>query len=126
MMLFAIFGAIAIGLASLGLYGVLAYSVSLRSKEIGIRIALGAKEHDILALVVGSGMRLALLGVLLGLGASFGLTRLLSSLLFDVRANDPLIFITVPILLSAVAVVASYLPARNATKVDPIQALRAD
>ena len=126
MILFAMFGATALGLASLGLYGVLAYSVSQRTKEIGIRIALGAQDHAILGLIVRSGMRLTLLGVAVGLVAALGLTRLLDSLLFQVRAIDPFTYFAVPGLLCAVALLASYIPARRATRVDAMEALRSE
>jgi len=126
MILFAMFGATALGLASLGLYGVLAYSVSQRTKEIGIRIALGAQDHAILGLIVRSGMRLTLLGIVAGLIAASGLTRLLDSLLFQVRAVDPFTFLAVPGLLCAVALLASYIPARRATRVDAMDALRSE
>jgi ABC-type antimicrobial peptide transport system permease subunit len=126
MILFAMFGATALGLATLGLYGVLAYSVSQRTKEIGIRIALGAQDHAILRLIVHSGMRLTLLGIAVGLVAALGLTRLLDSLLFQVRAIDPLTYIAVSGLLCTVALLASYIPARRATRVDAIEALRSE
>jgi putative ABC transport system permease protein len=126
MILFAMFGATALGLASLGLYGVLAYSVSQRTKEIGIRIALGAQDHAILGLIVRSGMRLTFLGIGVGLVAALGLTRLLESLLFQVRAIDPVTYVAVPGLLCAVALLASYIPARRATRVDAMEALRSE
>jgi predicted permease len=124
--LFTLFGVTALGLASLGLYGVLAYSVSQRTKEIGIRIALGAREQAILGLVVRSGMRLTVLGIAVGLAAALGLARLLDSLLFRVRAIDPSTYIVVPCLLCAVAFLASYLPARRAARVDAMEALRSE
>jgi putative ABC transport system permease protein len=124
LILIGIFGAIALTLAAVGLYGVMAYSVTQRSHELGIRIAVGASPRDILRLVLGQGIRMTLLGAAIGLVASLAVTRALSSLLFGVSATDPVTFIVVPVVLAFVAILACYLPARRAMRVDPIIALR--
>jgi len=123
MLLLGLFAAVAMILATVGIYGVIAYTVSLRSREMGIRIALGASRVDILKLVVGQAMLMACVGVGVGLAAALALTRLMSGLLYGVSATDPLIFISISLLLAAVALLASYIPARRAMKVDPITAL---
>ncbi len=124
LLLVALFAAVALLLAAVGIYGVVAFSVSRRTQEIGIRMALGAERRNVLGLVVGEGARVAVLGIAIGVTASFLVTRLLSSLLFGVSATDPLTFTAVAVLLGAVALVASYIPAQRAARVDPMVALR--
>ena len=122
--MFGIFGAAALFLAGVGVYGVLSFSVSQRTQEMGVRIALGAKQSDVLGLVVRQGVTLAAIGVVLGLVGAFGITRVIRSLLYNVTPTDPLSFGGVALFLAVIAVFASYLPARRATNVDPIVALR--
>jgi len=126
MTLLTIFGAVALVLAAIGIYGLMAYSVEQRTQEMGIRMALGADRSTIRKLVVWQGMRLALVGVVLGIGAAFGLTRLIASFLFGVKSWDPLVFTTVPLVLGAVALLAVWLPASRAAKMDPMRALRVE
>jgi predicted permease len=124
MLLLSIFGACALILAAIGIYGLMAYSVQQRTQEMGIRMALGADRSHIRSLVVWNGMRLAIVGVVLGIGAAFGLTRLIASFLFGVKTWDPFVFVTVPVLLSLVALLAVWMPATRASRLDPQQALR--
>ena len=124
MQLLAMFAALAFILASVGVYGVVSYSIAQRTREIGIRVALGAQSRDVLGLVLKETLRLTALGVCLGLAGAFAATRILRSLLFEVKPTDPATFISLSLLLALVAVLASYIPARRATKVDPLVALR--
>jgi ABC-type antimicrobial peptide transport system permease subunit len=123
-LMLTIFGCSALLLAAIGIYGVMAYSVAQRRREIGIRLALGAEPGQIRSMVVFHGLRLAMAGAACGLAAAFGLTRWIASFLFGVRARDPLVFLVVPVILATVALVAVWLPAIRASRVDPIQALR--
>jgi ABC-type antimicrobial peptide transport system permease subunit len=124
MLLMTIFGGAALFLAGIGIYGLMAYSVQQRTQEIGIRLALGADTDSVRRMVVAQGMRLALIGVAVGIAAALGLTRLLSTFLFGVKDKDPAVFTTVAILLSLVSFLAVWLPARRATRIDPVIALR--
>jgi putative ABC transport system permease protein len=124
--MFGIFGAAALFLAAIGVYGVLSFSVSQRTQEMGVRIALGAARHDVLRLVVRQGVLLCAIGIGLGLAGAFGITRVIRSLLYNVTPTDPISFAGVALFLTAIAFVASYVPARRATAVDPIVALRND
>jgi ABC-type antimicrobial peptide transport system permease subunit len=124
MLLLSIFGGSALLLAAIGIYGLMAYSVQQRTKEIGIRMALGAKSSDVRNMVLFQGLRLVFVGIAIGIPAALFLTRFIASFLFGVRAQDPAVFAAVPILLSAVTIFAVWLPARRAAKVDPMVALR--
>ncbi|MFY9575032.1 MAG: FtsX-like permease family protein, partial [Blastocatellia bacterium] len=124
LVLLASFAALALLLASVGVYSVICYAVRQRTRELGIRMALGAQSRDVLRLILSQGLRLALLGVALGLGAAFALTRWMESLLFGVSATDTLTFAAIAVLLIAVALVACWIPARRATRLDPLTALR--
>ena len=120
------FSLVSLVLAAVGIYGVLAYSVTERTREIGVRVALGADPGRILTLVLGSGMRVVLVGALLGTGGALALTGLLKSLLFGVKAHDPATFAAVPAVLIAVALAAAYLPARRASRLAPVEALKVE
>jgi len=124
--MFSMFAGVALVLASVGVYGVIAYSVSQRTQEIGVRVALGAQASDVIRMVVRGGAMLAFTGIAIGLAGAFAVTRVIRSLLFDVSATDTLSFVGVTVFLAAVAIVASYVPARRATRVDPLTALRAE
>jgi putative ABC transport system permease protein len=125
-LLLSIFAGVALALSAIGLYGVIAYSVVQRTREIGIRAALGANAANIRGLILRSGMMLTALGLVLGAGGAFGLTRFLASMLFGVGKNDPVTLVVVATALALMALLACYLPARRATKVNPIVALRTE
>lgn len=124
--LLALFAALAMTLSAIGIYGVLSYLVSQRTHEIGIRLAIGGGGGQILRMVLGHGLALSLIGVVVGLVAAVGLTQLMTGLLYQVRPLDPLTFAAVPITLALVALVASYVPALRAMRVDPVTALRTE
>jgi putative ABC transport system permease protein len=125
-MLLGAFAALALALSALGLYGVLAYNVSQRTREIGVRMALGATPGSVVNLILRHGLKLAALGLAVGILASLGLTQLLKSILFEVSAFDPVSFGTVALALAAIGTLACWFPARRATKVNPMEALRAE
>jgi predicted permease len=126
MVLLAAFASLALTLAAIGIYGIVAYSVTERTREIGVRLALGAQRRDVIGMVIGQGMTMAGVGTVIGVTAALLLTRLMSSLLFGISAVDPMTFLVIPVLLIVVAFVACYVPARRATRVDPLQALRSE
>jgi putative ABC transport system permease protein len=123
-MLFAVFAGGALLLALIGIYGVMAFLVQTRTHEIGVRMALGATARDVFKLIVGRGMKLTVIGVLIGIGGAVAVTRLMQSLLFNTSATDPIVFILISGLLGVAAFLACYIPARRAAKVDPLMALR--
>jgi putative ABC transport system permease protein len=124
--LLALFSALALALAAIGIYGIIAYAVTQRTHEIGVRLALGAQRRDVLRMIVGQGMAMTAAGTAVGMVSALLAARLMSSLLFGVSAADPVTFTAIPILLAAVAFVACYVPARRATRVDPLVALRTE
>jgi len=124
MWLFSVFALVALALAAIGIYGVIAYSVTQRTHEIGVRMALGAQASDVVRLIAGHSMKLTLIGIAIGLAGAFALTRVMSSLLYGVSATDIVTFATVTLLLLVVSFLASYIPARRAAKIDPMVALR--
>jgi putative ABC transport system permease protein len=124
LMLIAFFAVVALLLATAGVFGVMAYSVSRRTREIGVRVALGARSRDVLTMILGQGLRTVLIGIAIGLAGSLALSRVIASLLFGVTATDPLTFAAVILLLVAAAMLACYLPARRAARIDPMVALR--
>jgi ABC-type antimicrobial peptide transport system permease subunit len=125
-LLLGVFAAVALILAAIGVYGVIAYSTAQRTQEIGIRMALGATREDVIRMVVSEGLKIGVYGMIVGVAAAFVLTRLMAGLLFEVGERDPFTFLSLPVLLIALAVVASWIPARRAVRIDPIVALRAE
>jgi len=123
-LLLTLFGGLAVLLACIGLYGLISYAVTNRTNEIGLRLALGARQADVLTLILKQGLVITLVGIVIGLSAAFAVTRILAGMLFEISPTDPVTFFGSAALLFVVAVVACYLPARRATKVDPLVALR--
>jgi putative ABC transport system permease protein len=119
-----IFGAVALALAAIGVYGIISYGVTQRVQEVGVRMALGAQTGDVLRLIVGQGLKLVLVGIALGAVAAFATTRLISDLLYQVSATDPLTFGATSLLIMGIALLACYVPARRAASTDPIEAIR--
>ena len=126
MFLLTVFAGSALLLAAIGIYGLMSYSVQQRTQEIGIRVALGADSDRVRNMIVGQGMVIALVGVAIGLASAFGLTRVMQSFLFGVTTRDPAVFVAAPVILSMVALVGVWLPARRAARVDPAVTLRAE
>ena len=124
MLLLSIFGGLALGLAAIGIYGLMAFTIEQRTQEIGIRMALGAGAAALRGMIVKQGMLLAFIGITLGLAAAYGLSRLLTAFLFGVKPVDPLVFVAVPILLGLVSLAAIWVPASRAMRIDPAVALR--
>ena len=124
MILLGVFAVLALILACVGIYGVISFVVGQRTHEIGVRMALGAQRHDVMRLVFGEGVKMALAGLTAGVAAGLGLTRLIANLLFGVAPEDPLTFASVAMVLAAVALLACYVPARRAVRVDPLVSLR--
>jgi ABC-type antimicrobial peptide transport system permease subunit len=124
MMLLIIFGSAGLLMAVIGVYGVMSYSVQQRTQEMGVRMALGAQTSNLRNMVIGQGMMLSCIGVALGIGGAFAVTRFLANFLFGVKTWDPVAFIAAPLVLCAVALIAVWIPARRATRVDPMTALR--
>jgi ABC-type antimicrobial peptide transport system permease subunit len=126
LLLLTIFAGLALLLAALGIYGVASQAARRRTQEIGLRVALGARRGDVAKLIIGQSLRLVVPGVLLGVAGGLAATRVMTSVLFNVPANDPITFVAVPLVLGVVALIATWLPARSATRVDPLVALRAE
>jgi putative ABC transport system permease protein len=125
-LLLALFAGVALFLAAIGIYGLMAYAVTQRTREIGVRMALGSRPADIFRLLIGNGLRLTGIGAITGIVAALALSRFLASMLFEVRANDPLTLAAMALLLIGIAVLACFVPARRATRVDPLVALRSE